>query len=108
MAMNDVVTPHQLVCLYSAAGGGELPGRLHSLSGGSSDAWNIIIVSRQRAQGRCFRTFGIPKPSSFSRIELVTKNDPAPRRATVGGLLLYQRSSKQKHLRQDDIQAGTI
>jgi hypothetical protein len=27
--------------------------------------------------------------------------------ATVGGLLLRRRSSKQKHLRQDDMQAGT-
>jgi hypothetical protein len=52
--MNVVVTPHQPVCLYSVAGGGEPPGHLHSLNGGPLDAWNIIIVSRQRAQGRCF------------------------------------------------------
>ena len=38
----------------SCRGEGEPPGRLHSLNGGPSDAWNIIIVSRQRAQGRCF------------------------------------------------------
>jgi hypothetical protein len=31
-----------------------------------------------------FRTFGIPKPSSFSRIELVTKK----RSSTTKGLLL--------------------
>jgi hypothetical protein len=55
MAMNVVVTPHQSVCLYSAAGGeGEPPYRLHCLSGGTSDVRNILIVSRQRAQGRCF------------------------------------------------------
>jgi hypothetical protein len=55
MAMNDVVTPHQPACLYSAAGGeGEPPHRSHWLSGGPSDVWNIIIVSQQRAQGRCF------------------------------------------------------
>jgi hypothetical protein len=55
MAMNVVVTPHQLVCLYSAAGGeGEPPCRSHWLSGGPSGVQNIIIVSRQRAQGRCF------------------------------------------------------
>jgi hypothetical protein len=55
MTMNAVVTPHQPVCLYSATGGeGEPPDRLHSLNGGPSGAWNIIIVSRQRAQGRCF------------------------------------------------------
>jgi hypothetical protein len=55
MAMNDVVTPHQPVCLYSDAGGeGELPHCSHWLSGGPSGVWNIIIVSRQRAQERCF------------------------------------------------------
>jgi hypothetical protein len=80
MATNDVVTPHQPVCLYSATRGeGELPGRSNSLSGGPSDAWNIIIISRQRAQGRCFWTSGIPKPSCFLRIELVMKNNLAPR-----------------------------
>jgi hypothetical protein len=54
MAMNAVVTPHQPVCLYSAAGEGEPPGRSHSLSDGPSGIWNIIIVSRQRSHGRCF------------------------------------------------------
>jgi hypothetical protein len=32
-----------------------------------------------------FRTFGISKPSCFSRIELVTKNDLAPRRGYYWG-----------------------
>jgi hypothetical protein len=55
MAMNAVVTPHQPVCLYSAAGEeGEPPYRLHWLNGGPPEARNILIVSRQRAQGRCF------------------------------------------------------
>jgi hypothetical protein len=55
MAMNDVVTPHQPVCLYSATGEeDEPPNRLHWLSGGPSDVRNILIVSRQPAQGRCF------------------------------------------------------
>jgi hypothetical protein len=55
MAMNDVVTPHQPVCLYSAVGGeGEPLYRSHWLSGGPSGVRNIKIVSRQRAQGRCF------------------------------------------------------
>jgi hypothetical protein len=55
MAMNAVVTPHQLVCLYSAAGGeGEPPYRSNWLSGGPSGVQNIIIVSRQRAQGMYF------------------------------------------------------
>jgi hypothetical protein len=55
MAMNAVVTPHQPVCLYSAAGEeGELPHHLHWLSGGPFDIWNILIVFRQQAQGRCF------------------------------------------------------
>jgi hypothetical protein len=86
MAMNDVVTPHQPVCLYSAAGGeGEPPYCSHMLSGGLSSIRNIIVVSRQRAQGRCFRTFGIPNPSCFSWIELVTKNDLALRRGYCWG-----------------------
>jgi hypothetical protein len=47
MAMNGVVTPHQHVCLYSAAGEeGEPPDRLHWLSGGPFDARNILIVFR--------------------------------------------------------------
>jgi hypothetical protein len=46
--MNVVVTSHQPVCLYSAAGGeGELPYRLHWLSGGQTDDRNTLIVSRQ-------------------------------------------------------------
>jgi hypothetical protein len=58
MAMNAVVTPHQPVCLYSATGEeGEPPDRLHWLSGGPPEAWNILIASRQRAQGRCFSDF---------------------------------------------------
>jgi hypothetical protein len=55
MAMNVVVTLHQPIYLYSAAGEeGEPPDRLHWLSGGPPKAWNILIVSQQRAQGRCF------------------------------------------------------
>jgi hypothetical protein len=47
MAMNVVVTPHQPVCLYSAAGEeGEPPHRLHWLSGGPFDVQNILIVFR--------------------------------------------------------------
>jgi hypothetical protein len=47
MAMNIVVTPHQPVCLYSAAGEeGELADCLHWLSGGPFDARNILIVFR--------------------------------------------------------------
>jgi hypothetical protein len=42
-----VTTPHQPVCLYSAAGEeGEPPDRLHWLSGGPFDARNILIVFR--------------------------------------------------------------
>jgi hypothetical protein len=55
MVMNIVVTLHQPVCLYSAAEEeGEPPYRLHWLSGGPPEARNILIVSRQQAQGRCF------------------------------------------------------
>jgi hypothetical protein len=55
MAMNVVVTPHQPVYLYSAAGEEvEPPHSLHWLSGGPFDERNILIVFRQQARGRCF------------------------------------------------------
>jgi hypothetical protein len=110
MAMNIMVTPHQPVCLYSAAGGkvnrqiactrwttqrleGESPDRSYPLSGGPPDTWNILIVSQQRAQGRCFSDLRHSEAfENFSRIKIVTKNDLAPRR-----------SSKQKHLRRCDM-----
>jgi hypothetical protein len=45
----------QPVCLYSVAGREGGPSyRLHWLSGGPTDNRNILIVSRQKAQGRCF------------------------------------------------------
>jgi hypothetical protein len=79
--MNAVVTPHQPVCLYSAAGGeGEPPRCSHWLTGGPSDVQNIIIVSRQQAQGMCFSDLRHSETFVFSRIELVMKNDLAPRR----------------------------
>jgi hypothetical protein len=87
MAMNVVVTPHQPVCLYSAAGReGEPPYRSHWLSGGPSGVRNIIIVflGNELREG-VFWTFGIPKTSCFSRIELITKNDLAPRRGYYWG-----------------------
>jgi hypothetical protein len=47
MAINDVVTPHQLVCLYSVAREeGEPLDRLHWLSSGPLDARKILIVFR--------------------------------------------------------------
>jgi hypothetical protein len=45
MAMNDVVTSHQPVCLYSPAGEkGELPQHAHWLNGGPASARNILII----------------------------------------------------------------
>jgi hypothetical protein len=78
--MNAVVTSHLPICLYSAAGGKvnrqgpqhRTNSHPHSLNGGSHSsrrriggqrviaarwvarATIILIVSRQRAQGRCF------------------------------------------------------
>jgi hypothetical protein len=46
MAVNDVVTPHQHVCLYSPTGEEGAPDRLHWLSGGPLDARIILIVLR--------------------------------------------------------------
>jgi hypothetical protein len=84
MAMNVVVTPHQPVCLYSVVGGGEPPGHLHSLNGGPLDAWNIIIVTRQRAQGRCFSDLRHSEAFEFFADRARYKK----RSITVKGLLL--------------------
>jgi hypothetical protein len=47
MAMNIVVTSHQLVCLYSATGEeGESLDCLHWLNDGPPSAQNILIVFR--------------------------------------------------------------
>jgi hypothetical protein len=83
---------------------GEPPDRLHLLNGGPPDAWSILIVSRQRAHGWCFldlchsEAFEIFRGSSSLR-----KTIQHHEGATVGGLLLRRRSSKQKHIRQDDM-----
>ena len=85
---------------------GELVGCLHSLTGGPLDAWSILIVYRQRAQGRCFsdlrhsEAFEIFRGSSSLRKTIQHREG-----ATVGGLLLHRRFSKQKHLRQDNMHA---
>jgi hypothetical protein len=45
MAMNDVVTSHQPVYLYSPAGReGEPPKHVYWLNGGLTSAWNILII----------------------------------------------------------------
>jgi hypothetical protein len=65
---------------------GESPYCSYPLSGGPPDAWNILIVSRQRAQGRCFSDLRHSEAfENFSRIELVTKNDLASRRGYFWG-----------------------
>jgi hypothetical protein len=80
MAMNVVVTSHQPVCLYSHAGEeGEPPKHAYWLNGGPANARNILIVFYNKLREGVFRTFGILNPLCFSRTELVTKNDLAPR-----------------------------
>jgi hypothetical protein len=60
MAMNVVVTSHLPICLYSAAGVKVNHKVAHTRSTvthhmvGPPRARNILIISRQRAQGRCF------------------------------------------------------
>jgi hypothetical protein len=83
--MNDVVTLHQPICLYSAAGEeSEPPNRLHWLSGGPPEAWNILIVSRQRAQGRCFSDLWYSEAFVF----FVDRARYGKRSSTAKGLLL--------------------
>jgi hypothetical protein len=85
MTMNVVVTPHQPVCLYIVLQGeGEPPGRLHSLKGGPLDAWNIITISHQRAQGRCFSDLRHFKAFKF----FVDRARYEKRSSTAKGLLL--------------------
>jgi hypothetical protein len=83
--MNDVVTFHQLVCLYSPAGEeGEPPKRAYWLIGGPISARNILFVFYNKLrEGICW-TFGILKPLYYSRIELIMKK----RSSTAKGLLL--------------------
>jgi hypothetical protein len=122
IAMNAVVTSHLPVCLYSAAGkkvnrqdfyNGKTVARTHCTVGRKNQKVNLhggiwdrsalrnCIVSRQRAQGRCFRTFGFLKPKRlFSWIKLVTKNDLAPRRGYC-----WDHASSPKVLRKETASA---
>jgi hypothetical protein len=85
MAMNVVVTPQQPVCLYSHAGEeGEPSYHLHWLSGGPPEARNILIVSRQRAQGRCFSDLRHSKAFVF----FVDQARYEKRSSTAKGLIL--------------------
>jgi hypothetical protein len=104
IAMNAVVTSHLPVCLYSAAGKKvnrqdffteQTVARTHCMVGRknqeSEPAWwdrsalGNCIVSRQRAQGRCFRTFGFPKPK---RLFFTDQARYEKRSSTAKGLLL--------------------
>jgi hypothetical protein len=61
--------------------GGESSDRAYPPHGGPPRARNILIVSRQRAQGRCFSDLRHSKALEiFSQIKLITKNDLALRR----------------------------
>jgi hypothetical protein len=85
IAMNAMVTSHQLDCLYSPAGEeGEPPRRAYWLIGGSVSVVNFIFVFKNKFREGVFRTFGIQKPSYFSWIELVMKKQSS----TAKGLLL--------------------
>jgi hypothetical protein len=85
MAKNVVVTLHQPVCLYSATRGeGEPPHWSHWLSGGPSGVRNIILISRQRAQGRCFSD--LRRSEAF--VFFADRARYEKRSSTVKGLLL--------------------
>jgi hypothetical protein len=79
MAMNVVVTSHQPVYLYSAAGEeGEPLERVYWLNGVTARARNILIVFYNKLKEGVFQTFGIPKPSYFHGSSSLRKNDLAP------------------------------
>jgi hypothetical protein len=87
--------------------GGESPDCAYPPHGGPPRTSNILIVSRQRALGRCFSDLQHSEVLEiFSRIKLVTKNELAPRRGTVGSLLHRRRSFKKKHLRKISTKAS--
>jgi hypothetical protein len=66
--------------------GGESLDRAYPPHGGPPRTWNILIVSQQRAQGRCFSDLRHSEALEiFSQIKLVTKNDLAPRRGYCWG-----------------------
>jgi hypothetical protein len=72
-----------------------------NLHGGTAPRSEIVSFLGNELREGVFRTFGFPKPKRlFSRINLVTKNDLAPRRATVGTMLRRRRSCRKKQLRQ--------
>jgi hypothetical protein len=97
MTINVVVTCHQPVCLYSATGEeGKLSYRLHWLSGGSPEAWNILIVSRQRAQGRCFSDL-----RHSEAFELFTDRTRYEKRSSTTKGLLLGSSSLPKVLKEN-------
>jgi hypothetical protein len=117
--MNAVVTSHLPVCLYSAAGkkvnrqdfctrrtvaftrcAVDRRDQIVTLQGGTATRSKTESFLDNELREGVFRTFGFLKPKRlFSRIKLVTKNDLAPRRATVGTMLRRRRSCRKKQLR---------
>jgi hypothetical protein len=84
--MNVVVTSHQLVCLYSPTGEEDEPLKhTYWLIGGPASTMNILSIFNNKLREDVFRTFVIPKPSYFSRIKLVMKNDLALQRGYYWG-----------------------
>jgi hypothetical protein len=117
--MNAVVTSHLPVCLYSAAGKkvnrqdfyiGQTAAytrcavdprdQIVTLQGGTATRSETKSFLDNELREGVFRTFGLLKPKRlFSWIKLITKNDLAPRRATVGTMLRRRRSCRKKQLR---------
>jgi hypothetical protein len=106
--MNVVVTPHQHVCLYSAAGEeGEPPDRPHWLSSGPqwtvrrSEYFNHLLITSSE---KVF--FG---PSAFRSLCVFAdraryeKNDLAPRRSYCWGSSTLPKVLKTKILRRSNI-----
>jgi hypothetical protein len=103
--MNDVVTSHLPVCLYSDAGkkvnrqdfytrqtaartrcAVGRKDQIVNLQGGTvTRSETVSFIDNELREG-VFRTFDFLKPKRlFSRIKLVTKNDLAPRRGYCWG-----------------------
>jgi hypothetical protein len=107
MAMNAMVTPYQLVYLYSAAGGGT------TILLALAERWTVRCPKYYNrfsatSSGKVFSDLRHSEAFVFSRIELVTKNDLALRRGYCWGSSSPPKVLKaKKHLWQDSIKIGT-
>jgi hypothetical protein len=67
----------------------------------------ILIVSRQRAQGRCFWIFGIPKPRRFFMDQARYEKRSSTAKGLLLGVCFVTEDPKKEHLRKVFSEAST-